>query len=109
MHALRTTGNTNECTQATEACLDTLPPPVEDELESILTQASCERLDVLPSGCSAPVGELIACLGELRDEIERIEMSATCTALGSRVPTDWWRIAQPTSCIELATRCRPHL
>ena len=106
VHALRTTANTNECTEATDRCLETLPTPVEQELESILAQASCDTSGVLPSGCDAPVAELVECLGELRDEVERIQMSATCAVFGSPVADDWWRIAQPNSCIELATKCR---
>ncbi len=106
MHALRTTTDMNECTEATENCLETLPTPVEQELESILEQASCDTSGVLPSGCDAPVAELVACLGELRDEVEKIQSAATCAAFGSDVPANWWRIAQPNSCIELATKCR---
>jgi hypothetical protein len=108
-HALRTTTDTNECTKVANACLETLPSPVDSELQSILEQASCERSDVLPSGCRAPVAELVACLEDLRGAIERLELSATCAAFGSRVPPEWWRIARPASCIELATRCRPRL
>jgi hypothetical protein len=106
-HAVRTTRNTTECMHAMDDCLATLPPPVEHELESILTQASCERSNVLPSGCRAPVGELVACLDDLRGTLERLETSATCGALGSPLRPDWWRVVQPASCIELATRCRP--
>jgi hypothetical protein len=105
MHALRTTTNMTECTEATDRCLGTLPGPVENELESILSQASCDTSGVLPSGCDAPVAELLACLGELRDEVEQIQMAATCAAFGPDVPDGWWRIAQPNSCIDLATQC----
>ena len=106
IHALRTTKNMNECTEATDACLETLPAPVEHELESILAQASCDTSGVLPSGCDAPVAELIGCLEELRDSVERIQMSATCAAFGSDIPPNWYRVAQPNTCIQLATQCR---
>jgi hypothetical protein len=108
-HAVRETTNTDECTRATDACLETLPPPVENELESILAQASCKRSEVSPDGCRAPVGELVACLEDLRGTVERVATSATCAAFGSKLDPGWWKIVQPESCIALATRCRPHL
>ncbi len=106
-HALNSTANAIECEQATASCLETLPQPVESQLESILAQASCERAGVSRSGCPSPVSELVACLDELRHQLDKLEMTATCTAFGARVPADWWRIVQPSSCVELATRCRP--
>lgn len=106
-HALSSTANALQCEQATASCLETLPQPVESQLEAILAQASCERAEVARSGCPSLVSELIACLDELRSELDKITMTATCTAFGSRVPADWWRIVQPSSCVELATRCRP--
>lgn len=106
-HAVTSTGNAIECEQATESCLDTLPPPVEAQLESILAQASCEHAGIQRAGCPAPLSALIACLDELSGELDKIEMTATCAAFGSKPPANWWHVVQPAACVDLATRCRP--
>ncbi len=108
-HALRETRDTSECTRVTDACLETLPAPVEDEMETILSQASCKRSEVSPGECRAPIWELVSCLEDLRGTVERVTMSATCAAFGAKLDPGWWKIVQPESCIALATRCRPHL
>lgn len=108
-HAVREARDTDECTRVTDACLETLPKPVENELESILAQASCKRSEVSPKDCDAPVWELVSCLEDLRSTLERVTTSATCAAFGSKLEPGWWKIVQPQSCIDLATRCRPHL
>jgi len=105
-HALQTTANSTECAQVVEQCLDTLPPPVEGQLQRILDQASCEATGVPESGCDSSVSELIDCLDELGGMLDQVELKVTCAAFGSPVPSDWWRISPPPSCVALATRCR---
>jgi hypothetical protein len=105
-HALQTTTNSTECAQVVAQCLHTLPPPVDEQLQRILNQASCEAAGVPTSGCDSPASELIACLDELGTMVSQIKLKVTCTAFGSPVPPDWWRIPSPPSCVALATRCR---
>jgi len=100
-HALQTTKNATECAAVADACLEALPAPVEDQVERILAQARCGGVS---HGCGSMVSELITCLGDLGDSITNVKLTVTCAAFGSPIPSDWWRISPPTSCLELA-RC----
>jgi hypothetical protein len=105
-HALETTADAAECGDAVDTCLDTLPREVETELQRILDQAGCNALTTFtPTGCAAKVSELTACLDALGEELDRIELSATCAAFGSPVPADWWMIPLPAECSSLQAGC----
>jgi hypothetical protein len=104
-HAIRTAPNATACAEVTAQCLDALPAPVEDELQSILEQAHCGSTGVSPLGCHSPVSELVACLGDLRDELDQLQQTVTCAAFGSPLRGDWWRIKPPASCLDLAQQC----
>ena len=101
-HALQTTRNATECAAVADACLQSLPAPVDDQVERILAQAGCGG--VSSAGCGSMVYELITCLGDLGDAITNVKLTVTCAAFGSPIPSDWWRISPPASCLELA-RC----
>jgi len=104
--ALANTSDAVACGESVDACLDTLPPPVEAQLDAILDQAGCNALDVFsPTGCAAKVSELTACLDALGAALDRIELSATCAAFGSPVPEDWWMIPLPAECSALSAEC----
>jgi hypothetical protein len=104
-HALSTTQDATACAQATSECLETLPPPVEAQLQTIREQVSCGSLPVSVSECPSPVSELVACIDDLRDRVEQTTLTVTCAAFGSPVPPDWWRVSLPTSCLDLVRRC----
>jgi len=101
-HALQTTKNATECAAAVDTCLQTLPAPVEDQLQRILEQADCNRASSGADGCG--ISDLITCLGDLGDAVTNVKLTVTCAAFGSPVPPNWWRIAPPESCLDLA-RC----
>lgn len=104
-HALETTPDAAACGAALDACLDDLPPVVEDQLASILAQADCSAVDLMQNGCSSPVSALTTCLDDLGTQLDQIELSVTCAAFGSPVPPSWWRISPPASCSSLGASC----
>ncbi len=104
-HALNTTSDAVACGEALDDCLDTLPPAVDSELDSILAQASCSRVSITATGCAARVLEVKACLDALGEKLDEIELSATCAAVGSPVPSSWWMISTPNECMSLSTEC----
>jgi hypothetical protein len=104
-HALETTQDAVACGEALETCLDTLPPVVEQQLDSILAQASCSAAAIDPTTCSNRVLALKACLDALGEEVDQLELSATCAAFGSPVPADWWMIDEPAECAALRSGC----
>lgn len=104
-HALQTTTDAVTCGAELDACLDTLPPVVDQQLEQILAQASCTRLGVDPNGCPSTVSAVKACLDALGDLVDQVQLSATCAAFGSPVPSDWWMISEPSACASLRTGC----
>ena len=106
-HALRSTDNATDCTAVADDCLARLPSPVEEDVDAILAQAGCDGLGVARSGCSSPISDLVACLGDLKAALDHVALSFTCeAALDGSVPLDWWRVAPPSSCVDLVTRCR---
>jgi hypothetical protein len=104
-HAIDTTTDAVACGEALDDCLDTLPPAVDSQLDSILAQASCSRVSITPTGCSAKVSQVKACLDALGDQLDEIELAATCAAVGSPVPSDWWMIDTPSACTSLSADC----
>lgn len=104
-HALQTTENAVMCGEAVDACLDTLPAPVEAQLEQILAQADCSVVDAMVTGCSSPVSKLTGCLDELGTKVDQIQFSLTCAAFGSPVPPDWWKVSLPPACAALGESC----
>lgn len=104
-HALQTTSNASECAQVTAECLDTLPAPVEDQLQTILAQASCKSVGVTSSGCGSVVSDLVECLDAIGSKVSQLKLSATCAAFGSPPPPDWWRLSVPDACMDLVSRC----
>jgi hypothetical protein len=104
-NALETTMNATECGEAVDACLDDLPPVVETELNSILSQAGCSAVSISQAGCMSPVSQLTSCLDALGTKVDQIMFSLTCAAFGSPVPPDWWRISPPAECSALSSSC----
>lgn len=104
-HALETTTDAVTCGAAVDECLDTLPPVVDQQLEQILAQASCSRVDIDATTCPSNVSALKACLDALGDLVDHVELSATCAAFGSPVPSDWWVVEQPAACVTLQNGC----
>jgi hypothetical protein len=104
-HALQTTSDAVACGEELEACLSTLPPVVDQQLDSILAQASCSAAAIDPALCTSKVSALTACLDALGEQVDEIEMSLTCAAFGSPVPEDWWQIDEPAACTALRTGC----
>ncbi len=104
-HALQTTQSATDCGAAVDACLDDLPAPVEAQLAQILAQADCSAVGVSTTGCSSPVSRLTDCLDALGTEVDKIQFSLTCAAVGSPVPENWWRISPPAECSALAESC----
>jgi hypothetical protein len=104
-HALKTTPDAVACGEELERCLDTLPPVVDQQLTSILAQASCSAAEIDPTMCSSKVSALTACLDALGNKVDEIEMSLTCAAFGSPVPETWWQIDEPAECAALRTGC----
>jgi hypothetical protein len=104
-HGIRTSTDAGACAEAIDACLDTLPPSVESELDAILNQASCPTVGITPDGCSSTVSELTSCLDDLGGSLETLQFGLTCAAAGQPVPSDWWRIVIPSSCQSLQASC----
>ena len=104
-NALQTTSDAAACGESVDACLDTLPPVVEDQLQTILAQASCSKLELSVTGCAATVLDMKHCLDALSEKLDTIELSATCAAFGSPVPSDWWMISLPAECTSITTDC----
>ena len=104
-HALETTADASACGEAVDACLDTLPPVVDQQLDSILAQASCTMVPIDPSACPSTVAALKGCLDALGEQLDQIELSLTCAAFGSPVPANWWRISLPAACTALTDAC----
>lgn len=104
-HALETTTDAVTCGAAVDECLDTLPPVVDQQLDQILAQASCSRVDIDATTCPSKVSALKACLDALGDLVDQVELSATCAAFGSPVPSDWWVVEQPAPCVTLQNGC----
>jgi hypothetical protein len=104
-HALETTSDAVECGEALDMCLGTLPPVVDQQLDSILAQASCTAAAIDPATCSSKVSALTACLDAISARMDQIELSLTCAAFGSPVPDDWWRVEEPAECVALRSGC----
>jgi hypothetical protein len=104
-HALETTADATACGAAVEACLDELPPVVETELQMILDQAGCTALRVEQAGCSSTVSAFTDCLDALGAQLDTLELSLTCAAVGSPVPEDWWIIEPPEECYAIVRGC----
>jgi hypothetical protein len=104
-HALQTTTDAVTCGAELDACLDTLPPVVDQQLQQILAQASCAAIGLEPDGCPSTVTALKGCLDALGDLVEQVELSATCAAFGSPVPADWWMVGEPAACATLRNGC----
>jgi hypothetical protein len=104
-HALQTTSDAVMCGEELDMCLDTLPPVVDQQLDSILAQASCSAAAIDPATCSSKVSALTACLDALGEQVDAIEMSLTCAAFGSPVPANWWKIDEPAECTALRSGC----
>ena len=104
-NALQTTTDAVACGESVNMCLNTLPAPVEMQLDRILAQAHCSAVSVTPTGCLAKVAEMKACLDALGEQVDKIMFSLTCAAIGSPVPEDWWKISPPAACTSLSTRC----
>jgi hypothetical protein len=104
-HGIRTTTDAIACADAIDECLDTLPPSVEAELDSILNQASCPTVGVTAEGCSSTVSELTSCLDELGSGLDTLQFTLTCAAAGQPVPSNWWQLVVPSSCQALQTSC----
>jgi hypothetical protein len=103
--AIETTSDAVACANQADACLDTLPAPVEAELQMILDQAGCNALAINQNACVAKVKELKACLDALGDEVGTLELGLTCAAFGEPVPDDWWMIPPPDECTTNTTEC----
>lgn len=103
--AMQTTPDAVACGEAVDACLDTLPPAVETQLQRILDQAGCGSVAIEPAGCTSKVSQLQGCLDALGDQLDTIQLELTCAAFGSPVPPDWWRIDVPAACASLAQSC----
>lgn len=103
--ALDTTADAEACALSIDACVNMLPPAVESQLDTILDQAGCAALDVVPSGCPSPVSALKGCLDALSAQLDLIELELTCAAIGSPVPDDWWMIDPPAACMQLQEAC----
>jgi hypothetical protein len=106
-HAIRTTTDAIACADATEACLDELPPAVDAELDAILDQASCPALGVEAEGCPSTVSALKACLDALGSSITRLQFTLTCAAAGEPIPENWSELVIPASCMALQDGCTP--
>lgn len=104
-HALQTTEDAIACGADVDACLDDLPPVVEQQLDMILGQAGCSAVQVMQSGCASPVSRLTTCLDDLGAQDDQIELSFTFAAVGSPVPSDWWQVTPPSSCTTLTADC----
>jgi hypothetical protein len=104
-HALETTTDAVMCGAALDDCLDTLPAPVAAQLDRILAQASCAKIEIDPATCPSKVSTLVSCLDALGDLVDKVELSATCAAFGSPVPNSWWMISTPSACQALAAGC----
>lgn len=104
-HALQTTSDAVMCGEELDRCLDTLPPVVDQQLNTILAQASCSAAMIDPTTCTSKVGALKACLDALGEKVDQIELSLTCAAFGSPVPPDWWMIDEPAECAVLRSEC----
>ncbi|MDX2093363.1 MAG: hypothetical protein SFX73_36300 [Kofleriaceae bacterium] len=105
-HALQSSRDVEECATLTDQCMNTLPAVVDEQLNYMLEQAGCGDIQPDHKGCRSTVSELIACLGDLGDEVSQIKLEATCAAFGSRIPEDWWKVSPPVSCVDVFTRCR---
>lgn len=105
--AIETTTDAVACANQADACLDTLPPPLEAELQMILDQAGCTALAINQNGCVKTVKEIKGCLDALGDEVGTIELGLTCAAFGQPVPDDWWMIPPPTECTSITNACSP--
>ena len=104
-HSLETTADAIACGEELDKCLDTLPPVVDQQLSSILAQASCTTAGIDPATCGSKVSALTACLDALGEKVDQLELSLTCAAFGSPVPDDWWRIPEPAECSALRAGC----
>lgn len=105
-HALQHAGNAEECATLANECMNTLPAVVDEQLEYMLQQAECGEIKPDRKGCRSTVSDLIACLGDLGDEVGAIKLEATCAAFGAPLPEDWWKVAPPPSCVDVFSRCR---
>ncbi len=103
--ALETTTDAVACGDSVNACINMVPPAVESQLEQILDQAGCTALDITQTGCQSKVSALKSCLDALSEQLARIELQATCAAIGSPVPEDWWMIDPPAACMEISDDC----
>ncbi len=104
-HALQTTEDAAACGAAVDACLDDLPPVVEQQLDMILGQAGCSAIQVMQNGCASPISRLTTCLDDLGARVDQVQLSLTCAAVGSPVPQDWWQVTPPSSCTALTADC----
>lgn len=104
-NALQTTSDAIMCGESVDDCVDDLPPVVESQLSMILAQASCTTVGVDPMGCPSRVSAMKDCLDALGEQLDTIELSATCAAFGSPVPPNWWRISLPSACTTLSSQC----
>jgi len=103
--ALQSTETTAACADYIDDCVNDIPAVVESQLSSILAQASCPAVGVMTNGCSSPVSALTTCLDDLGAQLDNIKLQLTCAALGSPVPSDWYKISPPSSCTALASGC----
>lgn len=104
-HALQTTTDAVMCGETLDACLGTLPPVVDQQLNMILAQASCPAAGIDPATCGAKVSALTACLDALGEKVDQVMLSLTCAAFGSPVPANWWMIDEPAECAALRSGC----
>lgn len=104
-HGIQTTDTAVACGEAVQACRTTLPPSAEALLDSILAQASCSTVGVQPTGCSATVAQLAACLEALEDKVDALKFGGVCAAAGEPIDADWWRIALPAACTAIRELC----
>jgi len=104
-HGVQTTHSAVECGYAVQQCTDTLPPAAEALLQSILAQASCSAAEANPTGCSATVAQLLACLDALEDKLAAVKFGLACAAAGEPVDPNWWRIPPPAECLAIRSIC----
>ena len=104
----RAVENTNDavaCGEQLKMCIDNPPAEIGVLVQDVIDQAGCGAFTVSASGCEATVSQVYVCLEALADEVDRVQHSVTCAAVGEPLPSDWWRLSLPGACSTLEAEC----
>ena len=104
-HGVTSTDDAQACADTVQSCTQTLPGPAESVLNQILDQASCQRLNIDPTGCSATVAQVSACLEAMESGMKNVQFELTCAAAGQSIDPNWWQVQLPAECEAIRAIC----